>query len=216
MKKAIYVLISLFFCVLTAACSENNDTDISTSESYVISTETLSADSSSFEVSNKSSEDSTEINNEISLIKDESSSLPNGITQNTNGSLKYKNSFLSMSVSFPADFCIVDKDYTPINGIYLRNTDGTATLQLESVEDNDINAADLAEFLKEQYENAIVYITDTKDVICKTSIKDRTGNIVMSYLKIRTKRGGYNEAILYFHESDKDIFENIFNQIIFN
>lgn len=199
MKRVIFILTALILSLFFSACANSSQPETSSQDSVLRSHD---------EILESSAEELSEIS--------EQSQLPAMLTRNSNGSLKYKNDFLSMSVSFPADFCIVDESYTPVNGIYLRNIEGTATLQLESVEDNDVSPNDLADYLREKYEGSVVYVTDTKDVVCKNTVTDRKGNRVVSYLKIRTKKGGYNEAILYFHEENQEKFENLFNQIIFN
>lgn len=226
MKKFICIIVSAVLSVLVVAgCGNNEKTEKSETESNTQSSsqsQTSSSVQSNIEINSESSEkvsESVSENSDISIVSEDisqESSLPEGVTKTSTGSLKYTNSVLSLSVTFPSEFCIIDKSYTPVYGIYLQNIDGTATLQLESVEDKNVTANDLADYFKSEFPESEVYITDTKDIVCKRTSTDRNGNELMIFMKVRIKNGGYNDAALYCRTSDSKKFETLFSKINFS
>ncbi len=216
MKKFICIISALILSTTVFVGCKNKVSESSEiSESSVITQNSQKQEPSSGDVSIQQEsiiESSAEYSEESIEV-----SLPEGITRTSGGSkLKYTNSVLSLSVTFPSEFCILNNDYKPIYGIYLQNTDGTATLLMESVEDTTTTASDLADVLKEKYPDTEIYITDYRDVVCKRTYTDRAGNEVMSFLKVKPKTGGYNEILLTCSLDEKDKFEAVFNQINFS
>lgn len=219
MKKFICIIASVILSMVVVGCNNGSTEGSSQTENISdIQSSTQQSVENDTQPSEESSSQAQESSDEILQDNDESSIvLPEGVTEDINGNkLKYTNSVLSLSVTFPSDFCILNNDYTPVYGIYLQNTEGTATLILESVEDTTTNPTDLAAALSDMYPDTEVYITDYRDVVCKRTYTDRNGNEVMSFLKVRTKTGGYNEILLTFSADQKDEFEAIFNQINFS
>lgn len=221
MKKFVCIIASVILS--TAAlygCSGENssDSENSVQKSDVAVIQSSVSDISETDISEQqiSSESKNENLSDVSQEESENSFvLPDGVTESGN-KLKYTNSVLSLSVTFPKEFCILDQDYTPQYGIYLQNTDGTATLLVESVIDTTTAVNDLAAVLEEKYPDSEIYITDYREIVCKRESVDRAGNEVISFLKVKTKDGGYNEILLTCSVNDKDEFESIFNQIKFS
>ena len=216
MKKFICIIASLLLC--TAAISGCSGSQAETSEtSATDNSNTASVAQSS--VISEISDSSTESSTESSTAEENSTneiSLPVGVSETPTGNLKYTNSVLSLSVTFPSEFCILDTSYTPPYGIYLQNIDGTATLQLESVEDKNVTVEDFAQSLQETAPDGEVYITDSKDIICKRTTTDRSGNELMIFIKVRVKNGGYNDATLYCMADERAKYEPLFNRINFS
>lgn len=216
MKKFICIIASLLLC--TAAISGCGNTQTETNESSVTSGNKETSAVQSY-VSSDTNDSSTDIPVQSSIPEEQSSeeiSLPDGVSKTPTGNLQYKNSVLSLSVTFPSEFCITDTAYTPPYGIYLKNSDGTATLQLESVEDKNVTVEDFAESLKKQAPDGEVYITDAKDIICKRTTTDRSGSELMIFIKVRVKNGGYNDATLYCKADERAKYEKLFNKINFS
>lgn len=199
MKKQLIIFISAIALFAASGCSGNDEESepVQETASTVVSVESME------EISVVSQEEKSEV----------VSTLPDGVKEDKKGYLKYTDSGKSITAIFPDSFSVLDSEYTPENGIYLQNADGTATLQIESVKNEGIARNDLSEYLKETYPDADVYISDSKNIICKSTVTDSSGNQVMSYMKAVITDNGYNEAILYFKESDKKQFETIFNKI---
>lgn len=143
----------------------------------------------------------------------EESKLPDGISEEKKGFLRFTSYSGRVSAVFPEMFQTLCQGYTPTDGIYLQTSDGKATLQLEYVDNEGITKNDLSDYLKQTYPGANVFINDDKNVICKTTIKDSQKNTVCCYLKAIVDSEGYREAILFFKEADKKTYETIFNQI---
>ena len=216
MKKFICIIASLMLC--TAAISGCGSSQTETNESSVTNKNSTASTLQS-SVSSETTDNSTEISIQSSEQDEQNSeeiSLPDGVSKTPTGNLQYKNSVLSLSVTFPSEFCITDTAYTPPYGIYLKNSDGTATLQLESVEDKNVTVEDFAESLRKQAPDGEVYITDAKDIICKRTTTDRSGNELMIFIKVRVKNGGYNNAALYCKVDERAKYETLFNKINFS
>ncbi|MDD6488306.1 MAG: hypothetical protein PUG48_00610 [Clostridia bacterium] len=221
MKKFICIIASMILC--TAAISGCGNSQTKTNESSVTTSKNSETSTVQSSVQSETNESSTDISVQSSEADEQSSeeipeeiSLPDGVIQTPTGNLQYKNSVLSLSVTFPSEFCMTDTAYTPPYGIYLKNTDGTATLQLESVEDKNVTVEDFAESLKNEASDGEVYITDAKDIVCKRTIIDRSNNEVMIFMKVRVKNGGYNEAVLYCKPDEREKYEKLFSKINFS
>ncbi|MBR2175727.1 MAG: hypothetical protein IJ861_02120 [Clostridia bacterium] len=200
MKKCLLITAAVLLTFLLSACSQSSSDESSeNSENTMIVTADIS--SQSYEPVSEPPESSSEI------------SLPQGIYESKKGYLKFINKHNTMTVTFPEEFYLTDDDYIPSDGIYLQNKDGTATLQLEVIENEGVSKDDLVAYLKETYANAEVYVNDARIIICKAITKDAKGNQVAAYLKAKITDSGYQEAVLYFHEEDKTRFEPIFNKI---
>lgn len=143
-------------------------------------------------------------------------SFPTGVSTYSKGKLRYTNSVLSLSVIFPDDFFIENKDFKPDFGVYLQNDTGTATLLLQSVTDNTVTHKDMFDYLKQLYPDAQIYITDSKEIVCKRSCTDNSGNLIFTLQKIKTKSGGYNQIVLSCRSSEKDVYEKVFGKINFS
>lgn len=160
------------------------------------------------EVEEPSSQESSE---EVS----ETIQYPVGVSRYGKGKLKFTTSVLSLSVVFPEEFCLLNTDYYPSYGIYLKNTDETATLLLESVVDRDMTYRQMADYLKRQYPSAKVSTTDSKEVICKLTMTDEDGHELYIQQKIRVRSGGYHAAVLCCRAEDRTKYERLFNEITF-
>lgn len=216
MKKFICIIASLLLCTIAVSGCGNSQTEKNESSVTGGNNETSAVQSL---ISSEISDSSTDISVQSSEPDEQSSeeiSLPVGVSQTPTGNLKYTNSVLSLSVTFPSEFCMTDTAYTPPYGIYLKNSDGTATLQLESVEDKNVTVEDFAESLRKEAPDGEVYITDAKDIICKRTMTDRSGNELMIFIKVRVKNGGYNDATLYCKVDEKEKYEKLFNKINFS
>ena len=142
--------------------------------------------------------------------------LPVGVSRYGKGKLRFTTSVLSLSVVFPEEFYLLNTDYYPSYGIYLRNREGTATLLTESVVDKTLTYRQMASYLKEQYPEAKVYTTDSKEVVCKLFMTDEDGHELYIQQKIRVQSGGYNAAVLCCRAEDKAAYEKVFNEISFH
>ena len=211
MKKLFILLSAGILLISFAGCSNNDDENTIRNESSQI-TETTSSAPSQPE------------NSQISIIRPESSAsesseesrLPDGITEGQDGMLNYINKTANLKVNFPKEFNTLSTEYKPAAGIYLQNSEGTATLQIEAVKNEGITKSDLTEYLKKKYTSASVSEDATKNILCKTTVKNSKGQTVASYLKAEVTTEGYNEIILYFQPSEKDIYESVFDKINFS
>ncbi len=159
----------------------------------------------------ESSEESSE--NSIPQSSVEESSLPAHVVEDRKGYLKFTGSSGNISAVFPDDFSVLCTEYTPSDGIYLQNSDGTATLQIEAIENEGIDRETLVDYLEDNYSDAEVYVNDSKNIICKSAVTDGSGNKSVCYMKAVITEKGYNEAILYFKQSEKSKYEALFNKI---
>lgn len=216
MKKFICIISALILC--TASLTGCGNSQAEKNESSVTGNDESSVVQNliSSEISESSTDISSSIVSEDEEPSEEEMSLPEGVTKTPSGNLQYKNSVLSLSVTFPSEFCMLETSYTPPYGIYLKNLDGTATLQLESTVEKNVTVEDFAESLKKQDPDSEVYITDAKDVICKRKSVDRSGNDVAILMKIRIKNGGYNDAVIYCKPEEKEKYEKLFKKINFS
>ncbi len=138
--------------------------------------------------------------------------LPPGLTRVSKGKLQFTSSVLSLNAVFPDQFCVIDTDYIPQYGIYLQNADGTATLLAESIEDTTLTYRQMSEYLKNRYPEAKVYTSDRKDVICKMTTTDQSGNEIFVFQRIKVKNGGYNELTLCCRPEERSKYERVFNE----
>lgn len=142
-------------------------------------------------------------------------SLPSEIRSIGDGRLSYSTSVLSMSVTFPYEFRFKAEDYQPPYGIYLQNDTGTATLLLEAVNDNTISYRDMKEYLQDKYPQAEIHITDKKDVTCKRTMTDSSGNSYIAMQKYRLVKGGYQLASLCCLPEEDKKYSSVFSEIHF-
>ena len=163
--------------------------------------------------SEQSSESSIQSSAEESEFPSE---LPEGLTKASRGKLRFTTSVLSLSVTFPDEFCVLNEDYIPPYGIYLQNKEGTATLLVESVGDKTLTYRNMTAYLREQYPEARVYATDRKDVVCKMNSIDRSGNKIFILQKLRVKTGGYNSAVICCRPEEREKYEAVLNDITFS
>lgn len=148
-------------------------------------------------------------------VSQEEIQLPVGVSRAGKGKLKFTTSVLSLSAVFPEEFCLLNTDYYPSYGIYLKNKEGTATLLLASVVDETLTYRRMAEYLREKYPSAKVSTNDNKDVVCKMAMTDGEGNKLFVFQKIRVRTGGYNEIVLCCRAEDTPRYEKEFNEINF-
>lgn len=196
--------ICVIMCILTAAamlcgCGETeNKASKPETESSVIT----------------SSEQEPASENELSAPESSDvDRLPDGLTLNGTGMLRYTSPSGEMEAVFPNELCYVDDEYRPEDGIYLHNSDGTATLLLEAVNSVGVRRATLIEYLKEKYPDAEIYISDTRNIVCRTEFTDNSGRRLKAFMKAKISNNGYNEAILCFRPEDIGIYDNIFARI---
>lgn len=141
--------------------------------------------------------------------------LPESVQRAGTGKLRYSASVLSLRVTFPDVFCIKNNDYIPDYGIYLQNTDGTATLLMESVTDNTMTTSQMSAYVRGQYPSAKVYTTDEKDIVCKMDMLDQSGKQFYLMQKLRVKAGGYSQIVICCKPEEKNIYEKYFRETNF-
>ncbi len=199
MKKLMTVAVFILFITGVFGCTQqkSEDTSVPGAASVMSSAE--------------SSEEIIEIS--VPQPSDEEISLPDGVIEDKNGYLKYTSSTGAVSAVFPEDFSVLCTEYNPADGIYLQNSDGTATLQIEAVKNEGIDRESFVGYLKEKYPKAEVFVNDSKNIICKSSITDSSGNKSLCYMRAIITDKGYNEAILYFKESETKKYDSVFNKI---
>ena len=216
MKKRnplLFIALTIAFTSALCGCSNNKNNNRSAKQSSVsysisvpdtpseASSEESSQDSTVSIIPQQSSESSKESStaSQASEKAPESSSasqasapvsLPAGVSRVSKGKLRYTSSVLSLNAVFPEEFCILDTDYIPRYGIYLQNAEGTATLLAESFEDTTLTYRQMSDYLKNRYPDARVYTTDQKDVICRMTTTDQSGNEVFVFQRIKVKNGG--------------------------
>ena len=195
--KKITIFLSALVLLISSGCSGQSD-DLSVNETA--SEETTKT--VSVTISQVSEEESVE-----------ESHLPDGISEDKKGFLKFISYSGKISAVFPDKFNTLCSGYTPTDGIYLQTSDGKATLQLEYVENKGITKNSLVDYLKETYPDASIYINDEKNVICKVKMKDSQDNVVYSYLKAIVDDNGYKSAILFFKEAEMKNYETVFSKI---
>ncbi len=186
--------------------NSSNQTDSYDDHSAVLSI--VSEESSVSDISYDTSEEDYESSAEIRP--------PVGVSIEPGGKFKFTSSVLSLSVTFPDEFCIINDDYSPQYGIYLQNTSGTATLLLEAVEDETLTHRQLAGYLRSQYPDSEVYITDKKEVLCQLATTDKNGNSVYVMQKFQTRSGGYNKIVLCCKPDEKSKYTPVFKDIRFS
>ena len=147
----------------------------------------------------------SESTEEISFVE-----FPKGLSTYSKDKLKYTDG--SITVIFTDEFYIENKSYTPKSGVYLQNADGTATLLAESIEDTTLTYRQMSEYLKNRYPEAKVYTSDRKDVICKMTTTDQSGNEIFVFRRIKVKNGGYNELTLCCRPEERSKYERVFNE----
>ncbi len=226
MKKQIpAIILSAVLMISLCGCSNSrNDqsgtavepTDLEEEISFAPTSDITVQSSSETEVSTKISsqpQDASipEYSFDIEVSEDSSpETLPENVQRAGTGKLRYSASVLSLRVSFPDIFCVRNNDYIPDYGIYLRNTEGTATLLLESVTDNTMTASQMSRYVRGQYPSAKVYTTDQKDIVCKMDMLDQSGKQFYLMQKIRVKSGGYSQIVMCCKPEEKSIYERYF------
>ena len=225
-KKTAFTVLCISALMTLCSCAEKKNTE-SSEFSFNGSAQVPSVDfseknsspaeESSEQNSEHSSEQSSKQSSEQSSQQNSAAvSLPDGVTKAAHGKLRYSTSVLSLSVTFSDEFCILNNDYRPDNGIYLQNSDGTATLMLEAVGDNTLTYRNMTAYLRKQYPEARVYATDRKDVVCKMNSVDRSGNKICILEKIRVKTGGYNSAVICCRPEEKEKYEGVLDDVTFS
>ena len=200
MKKAMILFISAVFAVSAAACSGGEKTE----EASVSGTAPAVVHRESSEPSAQSS---------IPVSSEEESRLPDGVHKDKENFLRYTSPGKEVTAVFSDEFNTENTDYRPAIGIMLSNAEGSASLQIEAVKNQGITRSGLEGYLKENYPDSEIYITDNKQIVCKRKTKDSSGKEIMAYLKAGITDKGYNEAILFFKESEKGKYETVFNRI---
>ncbi len=200
MKKTVILILTAAFIISAAGCGgkeKEEEASVTGSSPAIIHRESsVSSPESSTAVSSK-----------------QESRLPDGVHEEKEGFLRYTSPGKEITSVFSSEFNTENTEYRPAIGIMLSDDDGSATLQIEAVKNKGISRNDLVDYLKETYPDAEVYVTDNKQIICKSKIKDGSGTEVMAYLKAAVTDIGYNEAVLFFKESDKSKYETVFNRI---
>ena len=226
MRKLLCVLLLSATALQLCACSGGAEQSTDSEASVSSHSDSSAQDSSSYSAdttgdSSGVSEESlvSDISLELSDEEYESSAEvkpPIGVSRESNGKFKFTSSVLSLSVTFPDEFCLINDDYSPQYGIYLQNVPGTATILLEAVEDETLTHRQLAEYLRSQYPDSEVYINDKKEVLCKMTAKDQNGNSVYIMQKFQTRPGGYNKIVLCCKPEEKSKYTSVFKEIKFS
>lgn len=188
--------------------SELSDKDVT--DSISDSTEESFSDNTDTEETEPTEESALQESTDTEYI------LPVGLTKVPSGKLRFTTSVLSLSVTFPEQFHVLNTDYSPLYGIYLRNESGTATLLAESVEDKTLTHKEMAQYLRSKYPDATVTINDKKEVICTMQTQDNSGNSVWLQQKLKMKSGGYNLISLCCHPDEKSKYTPVFHEITFS
>lgn len=199
MKKNFLIPAFLSLTILMCGCSAQHEAD-----SNIESSEPVTESSAIVSEKEISAPESSDVN-----------TLPEGLSLNGTGMLKFTGYSDGLIVVFPSEICYPDDDYQPENGIYLHNSDGTATLLIDTIKSGGASKNTLAEYLKDTYPDAQVYVSDSREVICKTQKTDNKGNKLHVYLKAKITSWGYNEAILCFRENEQHKYDNYFARISF-
>ncbi len=202
MKIIIVILSAAILITSAAGCSKAEKED-----------ETASAEEKVSAIVHKKDEVSVSIVSELIESSESEYTIPDSIEEYKNGFLKYSDTSKKISAVFSSEFTYQNKEYTNPSGIFLTNADGSASLQIEAVDNKGINRNDLVDYLKNTYPDYKVYINDSKNIICKGYTTDAGDNKVLRYMKAIITDNGYNEAVLYFKEDNKSKYENIFNKI---
>lgn len=199
MKRFIAVAISILLFTSTFGCTPEKTDESSLTET----TSLISSDESSQE----------SIETSIPISDTEDISLPEHVFEDKQGFLRFTDSSGDISAVFPDEFSVLCTEYKPDCGIYLQNHDGTATLQIEAIENDGISREDLVDYLNETYTDSDIYINDAKNIICKTTVTDNSGNKSACYMKAVITDKGYNEAVLYFKAENENKYKSFFNKI---
>lgn len=224
MKKHILVFSVLLLTLISlCSCKQNSEepSSASSSDRPVVSvvTDESSAEESSLVSRSETSENKQQ---ESTLQPSESTDnsapavLPAGVSRAGKGKLNFTSSVLTLNITFPQEFCVLNNDYAPLYGIYLQNREGTATLLLSSVEDNTLTYHEMMDYLKKQFPSAKVYTTDKKEVVCKLDTTDTNGNNISVLQKFRMKKGGYHQVALCCRQNDKAKYEKVLNEVVFS
>ncbi len=222
MKKSIALTVFFAAAAISFCACGNNSGNTQESSEFSFSGK-ASVPAVSFEKqasSEPSQNEKSELSQQSEKSAEEQSSrtaaeLPDGVIRTSKGKLKFTTSVLSLSVTFSDEFCIRNNDYNPKYGIYLQNTEGTATLLLESVEDKTLSYRNMTAYLREQYPEARVYATDNKEIVCKMNSMDQSGNKICIMQKLRVRTGGYNCAVICCRTDDKAKYEAVLNDITY-
>ncbi len=154
---------------------------------------------------------------EINVVSKEETSFvafPKGISTYSKNKLQYTDG--TISVIFTDEFYISNEDYKPKNGVYLQNTDGTATLLIETVEDNPVTNEEMLAYLYETYPYSEISALENNDIVSWYIVTDKAGNNIITFQRIQTTGSGYRQICLNCRQADKDKYQKIFNAISFS
>ena len=196
MKKILCIFLCFIAAIPLSGCLKNENEDV------------LPADTVST-TTNLSSEKPESMESSIA----EEISYPSDTDEIDSDSLRYKSKDGKITAVFPKMFQKKSDDFKSESGIYLSTTDGNATLQIDYIYSQGITKESFVEYLEKKYKSSKADTTDSKYVLFKSKIKDKKNNNVILYMKALLKKDGYSEAILCYHESDKDKYEKLLQKI---
>lgn len=130
-----------------------------------------------------------------------------------NETIKYVTPDTSIRVYFPDMFCYVQTDKPSDDGICLATQDGTAALMIGTMTAANMTSGRLVEYLKAEYPDSTVYLTDSKDVVCIYDTIDASGTAWTYFLCVRIRADGYFEVAIMCPTVQKDRYTNIFSRI---
>lgn len=130
-----------------------------------------------------------------------------------NEAIKYVTPDTSIRVYFPDMFCYVQEDSPSENGICLSTKDGKAALMIGTMPARNVTPINLVEYLKKQYTDSTVYLTDNKDIVCIYDTTDDEGTAWTYFLRVRICENSYFEIAIMCPTAQKSRYSNIFNRI---
>lgn len=197
MKRLLCITLCFIAVLPLSGCFKNENEDV------------LPADA----VSSKSvSQYSDKTDNTESSITEEIS-YPAETDEVDSDSLRFKSKDGKIIAVFPKMFWKKSDDFKSESGIYLSTTDGNATLEIDYIKSEGITKESFVEYLEKKYKSSKADTTDPKYIIFSTKIKDKKNNVVIMNMKALLKEDGYSEAVLCYHESDKDKYTDLLQKI---
>lgn len=130
-----------------------------------------------------------------------------------NEAIKYVTPDTSIRVYFPDIFCYVQEDRPSEDGICLATEDGKAALMIGTMSVWNVTPMNLVEYLKNQYTDSTVYLTDNKDVVCIYDTTDNEGTEWTYFLRVRICENDYFEIAVMCPTNQKSRYSNIFSRI---
>ncbi len=130
-----------------------------------------------------------------------------------NEAIKYVTPDTSIRVYFPDIFCYVQEDKPSEDGICLSTKDGKASIMIGTMSAENITPVQLVEYLKNEYTDSTVYLTDNKDIVCIYDTIDDEGKAWTYFLSVRIREYDYFEVAVMCPTAEKARYSNIFSRI---